>query len=695
MRLQQNIFLTLLLYSYTALGQTAYLDSLWGALEVSADPVTNVDQLNLISEAYLDLDHHNVIKVAKRALEKAKAHNYDKGVWHAYNNLGMGYDYLGMADSSFIFYSMGLEKAILLDDPYLKGISKNNLGIYYMFKRNYPLALRYLQEAISLAEDGGYNMNPYATYANIGIIYEQAGNIKQAIDYYKLSAEAARQTGKSDYAAYAHLDDGYIAYLQRDFATAESHYYEALEYYQKQTSRPSEAETLYYLGKLYAKQDKFEQALDFYQKALDIYVDMKSKEDIPSMYLCIGNVYKNKGEYHVSRQLYHNAEAMAIEVDDLEGLAEIYDSLAVNYAAFEQYEEAYTYQRKSRKQRETIFSQETKEQMTQLETNFQLRMRQAETARLYAEQAKNEVILRQRTLLAWAGWLIGLLVAFVAFVFFRSRKKVLQLNQKLEQKVAARTKELNHANENLIAANRELERFTYIASHDLKEPLRNITSFVNLIQRKIKGRAEEELEEYMSFVTNSSKQMYTLVEDILAFSRVKENDLREKKQIDLNLVVDEVKVTIAHFLNEHKAKIIVEDLPWVFAHQTEMFLLIKNLIENGIKYNTSEVPSVLIEGEKNRRGVVIHISDNGIGIEPKYQDKIFEMFTRLNDREQFTGSGIGLAICKKIVQKYKGRLWVDSVVEKGSTFHFSIPNSKATDPTAEPTTSKFITADKK
>ncbi len=220
-----------------------------------------------------------------------------------------------------------------------------------------------------------------------------------------------------------------------------------------------------------------------------------------------------------------------------------------------------------------------------------------------------------------------------------------------------RTLELEKVNDKLSASNEELERFTYIASHDLKEPLRNITSFINLIQRKLGDSANAELEEYMGYVTRNARQMYHLIEDVLNFSWLSTTDLSGVKLIALNVVVFEVEASINTLIHEKKGQLLVDELPAIKGHKTYLFMLLKNLIENGLKYNESEAPAVHIGYQEEKDHFRFTIKDNGIGIDPEYQEQIFEMFRRMSPRAKYEGTGIGLATCKKIVNKYGGQIW--------------------------------------
>jgi len=219
----------------------------------------------------------------------------------------------------------------------------------------------------------------------------------------------------------------------------------------------------------------------------------------------------------------------------------------------------------------------------------------------------------------------------------------------------------------------ELERFNHIASHDLKSPLRSIFSFMTLVKRDIKSEKYDNIDEYVDFVQNSAIQMKDLIEGVLEVSKIKNPENKNYNWVDLNVVLKKTIDNLDAELKGKNAKVSTKGLPVFKCYEVDFIMLFQNLIQNGIKYNRSAQPLVNITSEVTRHNILIYFKDNGIGISEEYYTQVFEYFKRLHSNIEFTGTGLGLGICKKIIDKYNGSISIDSELEVSSTFIVRLP----------------------
>lgn len=228
----------------------------------------------------------------------------------------------------------------------------------------------------------------------------------------------------------------------------------------------------------------------------------------------------------------------------------------------------------------------------------------------------------------------------------------------------------------LVRSNSELERFAYVASHDLREPLRMVTNYAQLLERRYKGQMGDESDKFISYMIDGVQRMQQLISDLLAYSRVGRTEAPIEK-VDMSVVAKEVMNNLSVAIEEAAAEITIGPLPIVPANHSLMRQLLQNLVSNAIKFRKQGVkPQVQISVRESGDRYVFSVSDNGIGIEPQYASRIFVIFQRLHNRLEYPGTGIGLAICKKIVELANGSIWMKSKYGEGATFYFSIPKKQ-------------------
>jgi|GEM_PF-2028434 signal transduction histidine kinase len=307
----------------------------------------------------------------------------------------------------------------------------------------------------------------------------------------------------------------------------------------------------------------------------------------------------------------------------------------------------------------------------------------------FGESSINESLISLQVFLC----VISITMMFLSTTLNERRQKeddLKEANSNLELKIAERTlslekqkEELKQANERLVEKAKELENvnkesrsFAHAVSHDLREPLRTIASYLQLIEERYKNKLDSDADIFIDFAVDGAKRMNMLIDDMLTYSRI-EHSQGNFSDVDLNEILAIVKNNLHTTIQENSARItLISPLPVVTADHSEMVQLFQNIIENSIKYKSDKLPEIHIDAKRQNGLWQITIADNGIGIPKEYHERIFIIFQRLHTREQYDGTGIGLSICKRIIEKHGGKIWVESELSKGSTFYFTLKEAE-------------------
>ncbi|MFQ5916548.1 MAG: ATP-binding protein [Candidatus Binatia bacterium] len=293
-----------------------------------------------------------------------------------------------------------------------------------------------------------------------------------------------------------------------------------------------------------------------------------------------------------------------------------------------------------------------------------------------------ELIVEEPSPLSGAVLVVGLLMAFLlamavhfAQTAWNYARQAKSANEELANQIIERTRAeevlANQAAE-LERSNDELRQFAYVASHDLQEPLRMVASYTQLLAKRYKGKLDTDADEFIGFTLGGVTRMEQLIKDLLTYSRVGRGD-KGPEPTDCSAILGQVLDNLRMVIEESGAAVTHDPLPPVMANATQLRQLFQNLISNALKFRGDEPPLIHVSSKRNGKQWIFSVQDNGIGIEPQYAERIFTIFQQLHNQADYPGTGIGLAICKKIVERHGGRIWVKSEAGKGSTFYFTMP----------------------
>jgi len=411
------------------------------------------------------------------------------------------------------------------------------------------------------------------------------------------------------------------------------------------------------LGNSYIDEQKFDEAIKCYQKALQFVADNE--------YHNLASVYSNLGYCFVALEQFDEAKDYLNKSLVLREKYCTKDDIAISYLLLSN---IYRARKDSTRAEDSLikaysFFKETGNKhhlLVAIEYLIKLYKSENDSARTIAYYEEYVALQKQVHELINENQLAEVEAKF-------------RTEQKEKEAVLLRQKsaEIEEYARQLELSNSELRQFAHVASHDLKEPLRMISSYIGLLQRKVKDKLSEEEQQFLTFAVEGSHRMEVLINDLLALSKV--NALSKSEQVDLNLVLSDVMKNFQVDIDEGKVQITHAPLPTIMADRIYMVQLFQNLISNGLKYNNSEVKKVSVTLNELPSVIQIVVTDNGIGIEDKYNAQIFDLFKRLHTRKEYSGSGIGLSICKKIVEQLKGTIGVESQPGIGTSFLINLP----------------------
>lgn len=661
----------LILLPYCLLAQ---IDSLKQVLPTLAEDTNKVNTLNELSYAYHNNDIQQTFIYGNEALNLANQLNYSKGKAAAYHNLCIANSISGKLEIALQFNDQVIALAdslkafsLLIDAYKAKGILQDKAG-------NPEVAIQYHQKAFDLAVKENYPSGIIDACFNLGGAYAELDNFQKARAYY----EQAVTTGASI------NDQASISWGYRSIANnyhAEKNYAEATIYYEKALTiartvgrKRSLAFALSDYAQNLLKQGKREMAEQYFLESIQIIQTTGDNRGAVIALRDLGRFYLDTD--HPNKAIQAFEQALATNKWPNTPLETgILNLLSKGYAQKEAFQKAYEIQQLFNAKSDSIDYQSKLKLTAELEEKYQSKKKEAENALLRAGQQQQIAIIEEQKAFNFYLVTIASLLALLGVTAFQAYRNKQRNNLLLEEKVTERTEALQISNKQLMQSNEELARFAYVASHDLREPLRNISNFTQLLKKNIISPNQSETSTYIDIIQQNTLHMNNLILDTLEYTNLSKVD-NELIKINLNQTLEAVKAVLASTIKEKNASIqVITPLPILRSIKGLPFSLFKNIIENGIKYNESPEPLIQINYTLKEKMHLFSITDNGIGIPSIFQKDIFKMFKRLQNRDKYQGSGMGLANCKKIVNKLGGQIWVESDEQNGSTFFISLPTT--------------------
>lgn len=504
------------------------------------------------------------------------------------------------------------------------------------------------------------------TLSNLGALHNNKENQKTEEEYSQDSFEKNKKSKVPAEQLHSLLKYGLDKLEQKKYREAKTEFQKVKKIARKEHNLYFLSEALYFISYVNYNEGFEDQSQKLMIEAIQIQEKIGNHDRISDYYKFYSNLLLEKKDFRAALDAIEKSMLFSKKANDGIISSKLYIIAAEALEGLGDYEQATLNYKMYYSAQDSIYNIGQARTIPQLDTQYQTEKKEYENQTLKYERKETNSLLKQKTLNNVLLGTISILLLGFSFMLYRMYKNKSINNSDLEEEVNKRTQNLITANNKITKAYEQQERFTHMLSHDLKGPLRNISGFIQLINKNLDPSSKNK--EYIGIAYNNLREMHELIDDVIEYTTIDNKTLKEK--VSIEYLINRIESDLKLFLSERKAKIIKQYNPDIKLPQQYYFVL-KNLIENGIKYNVNPEPTIVIKSIIQRGDQRIRVSDNGIGIDKKFHKDIFIMFKRLNSKDKFPGSGIGLSLIKKIIEEYGGNIIVESEIDKGSSFSFS------------------------
>lgn len=652
--------------------------------------------------------------IAKENTDSAGARNYffqartifkNQEEWQllaeAYRKEAFMLNKMGDYEEAIKYYTLGLDIAEEHDLDKIKAKILSGLAGIMRLKGEYSASLNYAFKAMKIQEKIGDDHGVSFTYDRIGVVYKLLKNNKKALEFHNKALNIRikqKETKPSDF-GYSYMVIGDNYFEMDSLKNAGNYFKKSLLSYQTAHDTEGISYCYIHLGMVLNALGQKDSSLNYYIKAKEICESSNDRRGLLNVLGYLSNILFEKGSYDEAEKYTLQALKIGNEIESISHVMNNQKMLYLIYRAKGNLQKSLYFHELYSETKDSLFSREKSNEISDLIEDY-------EHEKASMEESKNKQIyeVRVKTRNWQIAFILALLLLGLAFIFYllKTNKRQLEANNKLTElndKIEAQKQLLEQSEHNLKMANaflehkvqertrdlqvskEQLEQYIYLASHDLKQPLRSISGFSKLLEQNLntKEHLDAPTKEYLQFITNGVKFMNKLIEDIIDYSRI---NSKVEDQMEITNTIDLINAALQNSyeviaVNKAKIELDVEKVE-LEIDVDKISQVLEQIISNGIRYKKADIEPILhISAKLEMNAIRFEITDNGLGISKEYIDRIFEPFLQLQGKYLHGGSGMGLSICKRIIEQHGGKIWAESIEGEGTKIIFVLPLIKA------------------
>ncbi|MDP4175364.1 MAG: tetratricopeptide repeat-containing sensor histidine kinase [Bacteroidota bacterium] len=638
--------------------------------------IEKIDALNKLSFLYKNSLPQKALEYSKQALMLSEKSNYLKGQADSYSNFGQIYSELCKYNLSKENHLKALQIRRTLGNKSDIAFSLNFLGESVQLLGNYEEAMQYFLKAVKIEEETSDLKGLSTSYSLIATLNYILKDYQKSIEYCNRALNIRKKLNDNEAMANTYEMMGLVYYDQNNFPEALKYHQLALKLRLSTNDKIGISGSYQNLGIINRLMQKFDIALYYYNKALKLREELGDKGGVASSIFGIGQVYEKQCKYNLALSNFLEAYKIRSSIGDKRGMASSLKYLSKLCTKTGDYKKAFEYQTLYYSYKDSLNDAQSLEKITALNLQYKSEKKDKDIALLQKENLKQKNVRN-----IWiAGFLFVTFIALVIFAAYRSKQKINTLLNQKNHEISQHHKDLQKLNAELRVSNATKDKFFSILAHDLRSPFFGLLGLAEDLVKNSSSMTKEEISEHAAFINQSARKIFGLLNNLLEWSALQSGRIEpEPEQLDLYIEVENIRSLFVPSARNKSIKIIneVQKNTFAFADKNILETVLRNLLSNAIKF-TCEGGKVTIRSKDTGNQISLMVEDSGIGMSKEKLDKIFRIDTVFSTKGTCgeTGSGLGMVLSKDLVEKNGGNISVTSILDKGSTFAFTLPSLK-------------------